>query len=78
MVAALVLMFVPDEPIVPVPLINDSVPVVAIDSPAPCVIVLVPVTESVSPPFAVNVYAVPVPSVMFPPVEASVTASLPP
>jgi hypothetical protein len=77
-VAALVFMFVPEVPIVPVPPIKDSVPVVAMLSPAPWVIVLPPVTDRVSPPLAVTVRAVPVPSVMLPPVEASVTASLVP
>jgi hypothetical protein len=50
----LVLIFVPEVPIVPVPPINVSVPVLAMLSPATWVIVLEPVTESVSPPLTVT------------------------
>ena len=76
-VGAFVLKYVPELPILPVPVCRFNVPVVEMFSPAfPCVIVLVPVTDSVSPPFDVTVYAVPAPSVIPAPVDVNVTPLL--
>ena len=76
-VGAFVLRYVPELPILPVPVCRFNVPVVDMDSLVlPWVMVLVPDTTSVKPPLAVTVYAVPAPSVIPAPVEVNVTPLL--
>ena len=76
-VGAFVLRYVPELPILPVPVCRFNVPVVDMFSfVLPCVMVLVPDTTNVSPPFDVTVYAVPAPSVIPAPVEVNVTPLL--
>ena len=78
-VGAFVLRYVPELPILPVPVCRFNVPVVDMVSLVlPCVMVLVPDTTNVKPPLEVTVYAVPAPSVIPAPVDVNVTASLPP